>query len=59
MAAAVAGEELEHAPVTGASGSIFCATFEPRTPVKIGDRVETSVDAKRLHFFDPETDEAL
>ncbi len=59
VAAAVAGEELEHAPVTGASGSIFCATFEPRTPVKIGDRVETSVDAKRLHFFDPETDEAL
>jgi multiple sugar transport system ATP-binding protein len=59
VAAAVAGEELEHAPVTGATGSIFCATFEPRTPVKIGDRVETNVDARRFHFFDPETDEAL
>ena len=59
VAAAVTGEELEHAPVTGAAGSIFCATFEPRTQVKIGDRVETRVDARRLHFFDPETDEAL
>jgi multiple sugar transport system ATP-binding protein len=59
VAAAVTGEELEQAPVTGATGSIFCATFEPRTRVKIGDRVETSVDARRLHFFDPETDEAL
>jgi len=59
VAAAVTGEELEHAPVTGATGSIFCATFEPRTPVKIGDRVETNVDARRFHFFDPETDEAL
>jgi multiple sugar transport system ATP-binding protein len=59
VAAAVTGEDLEHAPVTGATGSIFCATFEPRTNVKIGDRVETSVDARRLHFFDPETDEAL
>jgi len=59
VAAAVTGEELEHAPVTGATGSIFCATFEPRTQVKIGDRVETSVDARRFHFFDPETDEAL
>jgi multiple sugar transport system ATP-binding protein len=59
VAAAVTGEDLEQAPVTGATGSIFCATFEPRTPVKLGDRVETSVDAKRLHFFDPETDETL
>jgi multiple sugar transport system ATP-binding protein len=59
VAAAVTGEELEQAPVTGATGSIFCATFEPRTKMKIGDRVETSVDARRLHFFDPETDEAL
>jgi multiple sugar transport system ATP-binding protein len=59
VAAAVTGEELEHAPVTGATGSIFCATFEPRSPVKIGDRVATTVDARRLHFFDPETDEAL
>jgi multiple sugar transport system ATP-binding protein len=59
VAAAVTGEDLEQAPVTGATGSIFCATFEPRSPVKIGDRVATRVDARRLHFFDPETDEAL
>jgi multiple sugar transport system ATP-binding protein len=59
VAAAVTGEELEDAPLTGASGSVFCATFEPRTPVRIGDRVQTNVDTGRLHFFDPETDEAL
>ena len=46
-------------PSPRASGTPFCATFEPRSPVKIGDRVEVSVDARRLHFFDPETDEAL
>lgn len=59
VAAVVAGEELESAPLIAGSGTVFCATFEPRSSVRIGDAVEATVDANRLHFFDPETDAAL
>ena len=59
VAAVVAGEQLESAPLTAGSGTVFCATFEPRSPVRIGDTVEVAVDASRLHFFDPETDAAV
>jgi multiple sugar transport system ATP-binding protein len=57
--AAVTGEELEQAPLTGVSGVPFCATYEPRAAVRIGDRVEAAFDVNRLHFFDPDTEEAL
>ena len=43
----------------GRSGSEFCATFEPRTGVRVGDNVTVSVDVDRLHFFDPESEDAL
>jgi len=59
VAAVVTGEQLESAPLIAGSGTVFCATFEPRTAVRIGDTVEANVDAVRLHFFDPETDSAL
>jgi multiple sugar transport system ATP-binding protein len=60
VVAAVAGEELDDAPlIAGDAGTVFCATFEPRTPVRIGDTVEATFDTRRLHFFDPETDAAL
>jgi multiple sugar transport system ATP-binding protein len=57
--AAVTGEELEQAPLTGAEGVPFCATYEPRAAVRIGDRVEAHFDVNRLHFFDPDTEAAL
>jgi multiple sugar transport system ATP-binding protein len=57
--AAVADEELEEAPLVGAAGTLFCATFEPRSAVRAGQTVELAVDAERLHFFDPETEDSL
>jgi multiple sugar transport system ATP-binding protein len=56
VVAAVAGEELE---VIAGSGTVFCATFEARSPVQIGETVDATLDPQRLHFFDPETDAAL
>jgi multiple sugar transport system ATP-binding protein len=57
--AAVGEEELEDAPLIGVGGTLFCATFEPRSAVRIGDAVEVTLDVDRLHFFDPETEASL
>ena len=35
------------------------AAFAPRSRVKIGDTIEVVVDTERMHFFDPETGEAI
>ncbi len=59
VAAATGGEQLEEVPLIGRSGTVFCATFEPRTAVRTGNRVEVAVDVKRLHFFDPETENSI
>jgi multiple sugar transport system ATP-binding protein len=57
--AAALGARLEEVTHLGRAGTEFCATFEPRTGVRVGDRVEVVVDAERLHFFDPETESAI
>jgi multiple sugar transport system ATP-binding protein len=59
VVAAVGDEALEDAPLTGATGTLFCATFEPRSAVRIGDSVEVTLDVDRLHFFDPDTEANL
>jgi multiple sugar transport system ATP-binding protein len=59
VVAAVGDEALEDAPLTGTTGTTFCATFEPRSAIRIGDSVEVTLDVDRLHFFDPETEAAL
>ena len=59
VSAIPAEEVLSEAPLTGISGTSFCATFEPRAMLKIGDSAEVALDLDRLHFFDPETDAAL
>jgi multiple sugar transport system ATP-binding protein len=56
---AVVDEQLEDAPLIGEGGTVFCATFEPRSAVRIGETVEVTIDPQRLHFFDPETEESL
>ena len=50
---------MSEAPLTGTSGTSFCAIFEPRAMLKIGDTTEVALDLSRLHFFDPETDASL
>jgi len=54
--AAATGGALDHVPLIGHEGAWFCAAFEPRSAVRAGDRVEVAVDARRLHFFDPENE---
>jgi len=57
--AAAVDEHLEHAPLAGETGALFCATFEPRSAIRIGDTAEVTIDSERLHFFDPETEDSL
>jgi multiple sugar transport system ATP-binding protein len=57
--AAVGDEALDDAPLIGTAGTMFCATFEPRSAIRIGDSVEMTLDVDRLHFFDPETEVAI
>jgi multiple sugar transport system ATP-binding protein len=57
--AAALGAHIEEVTHLAESGTEFCATFEPRSGVRIGDKVSVVLDAERLHFFDPETEEAL
>jgi multiple sugar transport system ATP-binding protein len=42
-----APEELRHTTMVG--------RFSPRSTVKVGEKIEVSVDTRSLHFFDPET----
>jgi multiple sugar transport system ATP-binding protein len=53
------GGGLEEVALITREGTPFCATFEPRSAIRIGDRVEVSVDTRHLHFFDPETETAI
>jgi multiple sugar transport system ATP-binding protein len=53
------GGGLDEVALITREGTPFCATFEPRSGIKHGDRVEVSVDVRRLHFFDPETETTI
>jgi multiple sugar transport system ATP-binding protein len=44
---------------THVEGTKFVAAFAPRSRVKVGDQVEVVVDTERMHFFDPETGNAI
>jgi len=54
------GEHLVEAPLIGGEGgATLCASFEPRSFVRPGDRVEIAVDPRRIHLFDPESEIAI
>jgi len=53
------GGGLQEVALITREGTPFCATFEPRSAVRVGDRVDVSLDTHRLHFFDPESESAL
>jgi multiple sugar transport system ATP-binding protein len=40
-------------------GTRFVAAFAPRSRVRVGDQVEVVVDTERMHFFDPDTGNAI
>jgi multiple sugar transport system ATP-binding protein len=41
------------------SGTLFTARVDPRTPVRVGDRLCLAVDPAGFHFFDPESGKTL
>jgi multiple sugar transport system ATP-binding protein len=53
------GGGLEEVALITREGTPFCATFEPRSGVRSGDRVTVAVDTQHMHFFDPETEERI
>jgi multiple sugar transport system ATP-binding protein len=53
------GGGLEEVALITREGTPFCATFEPRLALHPGSRVEVTLDVRRLHFFDPDTERAI
>jgi multiple sugar transport system ATP-binding protein len=64
------GEEVEPVVVGGApdspsleaatdSGVLLTARLSPRSGARSGQPMRVSIDVERLHFFDPETDQAI
>jgi multiple sugar transport system ATP-binding protein len=53
------GGGLDEVALITREGTPFCATFEPRSALRPGDRVPVSVDVRRLHFFDPDTEQSI
>jgi multiple sugar transport system ATP-binding protein len=44
---------------THVEGTRFVAAFAPRSRVRVGDQIEVVVDTERMHFFDPDTGNAI
>jgi multiple sugar transport system ATP-binding protein len=59
IAAATGEHGLDEVPLIGHEGAWFAAAFEPRSGVRAGNEVEVSVDTRRLHFFDPESEASV
>ena len=58
--AAATGEILEEVPLAGATGgTTFCAVFEPRSDIRVGSTIDVTLAIERLHFFDPDSEDAL
>jgi multiple sugar transport system ATP-binding protein len=53
------GGGLDEVALITREGTPFCATFEPRSGIRMGNEVDVVVDVRRLHFFDPETENAI
>jgi multiple sugar transport system ATP-binding protein len=53
------GGGLEEVALITREGTPFCATFEPRSGLRTGDRVPVTVDVRHLHFFDADTEKAI
>ena len=40
-------------------GAVFTARVDPRRAPRVGEPLELAVDSERVHFFDPDTGEAV
>jgi multiple sugar transport system ATP-binding protein len=49
----------EEAELLTGEGALLTARIDPRTTVRVGDRLCLAVDPARFHFFDPESGETL
>jgi multiple sugar transport system ATP-binding protein len=53
-------EAVEQVEAQAAGGrAVMTARLNPRTRVRVGERLELVVDTHRLHFFDPDTGLAI
>jgi multiple sugar transport system ATP-binding protein len=60
LAADTGAEALHRLEQQAAKGqNRFVARVNPRSAIDVGQQVELAVDTARLHFFDPETGEAI
>ena len=60
LASDVGLEALEQVEQRAAGGrTTLLARLNPRSTVAKGEPIELSVDASRLHFFDPDHDTAI
>jgi len=59
IAAATGEHGLDEVPLIGHEGAWFAAAFEPRSAVRTGDEIDVSIDSRRLHFFDPDTEASI
>jgi multiple sugar transport system ATP-binding protein len=59
IAAATGEHGLDEVPLIGHEGAWFAAAFEPRSAVRTGDQIDVSIDSRRLHFFDPESEASI
>ena len=57
--AADRGETEGIATLENRGGTAFIASFDADSTAKVGDHVEVLVNTKNLHFFDPETRDAI
>ena len=55
----VSSDSLQQINATDAGASPAIARLTPRSDVHLGAPVELSIDTERLHFFDPDTGEAI
>ena len=53
------GGGLDEVALITREGTPFCATFEPRSAVRVTDTVDVYVDTRHLHFFDPDREDAI
>jgi len=58
-AAAEAERTDEMTLLADEEGAVFTARIDPRRAPRVGEPLELAVDSERVHFFDPDTGDAI